>query len=130
MNILVIDDNKYTSDAISDYCRMCNVSCKEVNDGRSGLLEIQKKDYDLIILDIAMPSYTGFDILNQLQKQRTRNKNIIILTAANLKKKDFEKYKEIGKIQVLYKPISLSQLDKAIKNSFRQVIHYNHITID
>jgi DNA-binding response OmpR family regulator len=109
---------------------MCNVSCKEVNDGRSGLLEIQKKDYDLIILDIAMPSYTGFDILNQLQKQRTRNKNIIILTAANLKKKDFEKYKEIGKIQVLYKPISLSQLDKAIKNSFRQVIHYNHITID
>jgi len=66
---------------------MCNVSCKEVNDGRSGLLEIQKKDYDLIILDIAMPSYTGFDILNQLQKQRTRNKNIIILTAANLKKK-------------------------------------------
>lgn len=126
----MIDDNEYTSDAIADYCYMCNISCAEVNDGKRGLFEIQKNEYNLIILDIAMPGYTGLDLLGQLKKQGVTNRNIVILTATKLKKKDLEPYIDVGRIQILYKPISLSQLDKTIKNSIRPVTPTRHLTID
>lgn len=112
MNILVVDDNKCTSMAIADYCQMSDIQCKEINDGQIGLFEIQRHEYDLIILDIAMPVYSGLDILNYLKKQGVYKRNIIILTGTNLKLKDFEAYKKVGVINVLYKPISLVSLDQ------------------
>ena len=112
--MLVIDNNEYISSAIADYCDMNRISCKEFNDGKSGLFEIQRGEYDLVILDIAMPEYTGLDILSQLKKQGVHNLNIIILTATMLKSKDFKIYKELGRIEVLNKPITLAQLDGAM----------------
>lgn len=100
---------------------MNKIDCKEVNDGRRGLYEIQRHKYGIIILDIAMPEFTGLDVLNQLKKQRVSNLNIIVLTATNLKKRDFETYKEIGVSKVIHKPISLVQLDQMIKYSNSQV---------
>lgn len=130
MNILVIDDNENTSGAIADYCSMNDISCKEINDGKLGLFEIQKHEYELIILDIAMPDYTGLDILSQLKKQGVNNRNIIILTARQLKLEDFEPYKELGRIIILNKPISLAQLDETIKNSVIQIGPVEELTTD
>ena len=114
MNVLVIDDNQYTSAAIADYCNMRGTQCRQINEGKKGLFEIQKRAYDLIILDVAMPEYTGLDILSQLKKQGVCNQNIIILTGTNLKTEDFEIYKELCIIKVLSKPISLVNLDQII----------------
>lgn len=114
LNVLVIDDNHYTSAAIADYCNMRGIQCRQINEGKKGMFEIQKRDYDLIILDVAMPEYTGLDILSQLKKQRVCNQNIIILTGTNLKPADFEIYKEVGIIKVLSKPVSLVNLDQII----------------
>jgi CheY-like chemotaxis protein len=94
---------------------MNGVCCKEVNDGESGLFEIQRK-YDLIILDIAIPEYMVLDIISQLKKQGVHNLNIIILTTTMLKSEDFEIYKELGQFKVLNKPITLAQLSGTIKD--------------
>ncbi|MGD9533286.1 MAG: response regulator [Candidatus Nitrosocosmicus sp.] len=114
MNILVIDDNEYTSMAIADYCCMNNISCQEVNNGKKGLCEIQKQEYDVITLDIAMPEFTGLDILSQLNKRGIFNQNIIILTATNMELKDLKTYRELGVRGVIHKPISLIQLDRIV----------------
>ena len=74
---------------------MQGLDCEIVNEGRKGLFEIQKRDYDIIFLDIAIPEYSGFDILSQLKKQGVRYKRIVILTALNLTMEDFKDYTEL-----------------------------------
>ncbi|TVP39001.1 response regulator [Candidatus Nitrosocosmicus arcticus] len=123
MNLLTIDDNHDTTQAVSDYCMFHGIDSKEVNEGHKGLFEIQKQEYDLILLDISLPEYTGFDILSQLKKQGVRYKRIVILTALNLKMDDFKDYTEVGVREIVKKPIGLDRLDDVVKSYLMNVTH-------
>ncbi|HKO63877.1 MAG TPA: response regulator, partial [Candidatus Nitrosocosmicus sp.] len=112
---LTIDDNIDITMLVKEYCKKEKIDCKEINDGQKGLFEIQKRHYDLILLDIAMPFYTGFDILRQLKKQGVRDQCIVILTGTNLKIEDIADCMDVGVREILKKPIGLDLLDKVVK---------------
>jgi DNA-binding response OmpR family regulator len=95
---------------------MEGIDCNVANNGQKGLFEIQKREYDLILLDLALPDYTGVDILSQMKKQGVRHKNIVILTAWNVKTEDFTDYLEVGVKEILKKPVTLDGLDKVVKS--------------
>lgn len=116
MNLLTIDDDYDTTEAVTDYCKIQRIDCKVANKGRQGLFEIQKREYDLILLDIAMPEFTGYDILSQLKKQGVRYKTIVILTACCSKMEDFKDYTEVGVIEIVKKPVGLDHLDNVVKS--------------
>jgi DNA-binding response OmpR family regulator len=101
---------------VAEYCKKEKIDCKEVNDGQRGLFEIQKRYYDLILLDVAMPFYTGFDILRQLKKHGVRHKRIVILTGYNLKIEDIADYMDVGVREILKKPIEFDRFDKVVKS--------------
>jgi len=115
LKLLTIDDNTDTTQAVTDYCSMEGIVCKIVNEGQKGLFEIQEGDHDIILLDIAIPEYSGFDILNQLKKQHVKQKWIVILTGYNLKMENFKEYLDVGVIEILKKPIGLDCLDSVVK---------------
>lgn len=115
MKLLTIDDNVDITLLVAEYCKKEKIDCKEINDGQKGLFEIQKRHYDLILLDIAMPFYTGFDILRQLKKQGVRDRCIVILTGTNLKIEDIADCMDVGVREILKKPIGLDLLDKVVK---------------
>ena len=129
MKLLAIDDNIDITRLVAEYCKREKIDCKEINDGEKGLFEIQKRHYDLILLDVAMPFYTGFDILRQLKKQGVRHKCIIILTGSNLKIDDIADYMDVGVREILKKPIGLDQLDRIVKSYLtddKWSIHQEH----
>ena len=105
MKLLTIDDNTDITRLLAGYCTGKEIECREVNDGHKGLVEIQNRQYDLILLDIEMPFYTGFDILRQLKKQGVRHKCIVILTGSNLQIDDIADYMDVGVKEILKKPI-------------------------
>jgi DNA-binding response OmpR family regulator len=121
LKLLTIDDNTDTTQAVADYCSMEGIVCKIVNEGQKGLFEIQEGDYDIILLDIAVPEYSGFDILNQLKKQDVKQKWIVILTGYNLKMENFKEYLDVGVIEILKKPIGLDDLDNVMKRHMMKV---------
>jgi DNA-binding response OmpR family regulator len=129
LNLLAIDDNIDTTEAVADYCDMQGIDCKVANDGHQGLLEIQTREYDLIILDIAMPECTGFDILSQLKKQGVRNETIVVLTGWNVKKEDFKDYKDVGVKEILKKPIGVDSLDNIVKTCLTDIRRVNPVNI-
>lgn len=52
-----------------------------VNDGASAMARLQACTYDLVILDLAMPESTGFDVLQALKKEaQLREIPVIVLT--------------------------------------------------
>ncbi len=115
--VLVVDDNENITEVIKDFFELEKIECKTVNDGLEGLMEIQNNKYDLILLDLAIPNYSGIDILDELKKQSIVNKTIVIFTASVVKDSEMEKYMEIGVKEILEKPISLANLE-SIKQKY------------
>jgi len=55
VKILVIDDNAEITDVVKVYCESQKIECHSANDATEGLSAIRKEDFDLILLDLAMP---------------------------------------------------------------------------
>jgi two-component system, OmpR family, response regulator len=111
MKVLIIDDNESITEAVKDFFEFENIECRTINDGQRGLLEIENHNFDLILLDIAIPGYTGIDILYELKRKQIENLNIVIFTASVFKSEQINEFWEIGVKEVFTKPISLDKLE-------------------
>jgi len=112
MNILIIDDNKDITDAISLFAESQGYSCIISNDGMEGCNLAKKENFDLILLDIAMPEFSGFNVLDTLKKDSNFDmKKIVVITASNLDKLTTEKIELLGISKLVKKPISLDLLE-------------------
>ena len=106
MKILIIDDNKDITKMFSKYMTIKGHSCSIVNDGRSGLNLIEKKIFDAIILDLAMPEFSGSDIIDALYESgKIKNVNIVTLTASSISDEVESTLKSKGVRLCLKKPI-------------------------
>ena len=123
MKLLIIDDNKEITELFITYFKSHGHDCYAVNDGRSGVELLERERYDATILDLAMPEFTGFDVINQLEKKHmVKNQNIIILTASEVvTDEQVTKLKNQGVKTVLRKPVSMETLNMAIMTDSRSL---------
>jgi len=111
LNVLIIDDNEQITKMISSFLDISNHDCTIVNDGKEGLELIKTKQYDSIVLDLAMPEFDGFEILDTLKNEdSSQMSKIIILTASSIPLETVKKFKELGISSCLQKPVDIDQL--------------------
>ncbi len=107
MKILIIDDNQDITKMLSKYMTIKGHSCSVANDGRIGLNLIDKEIFDVVILDIAMPEFSGNDIIDTLYKNgKIKNQNIVTLTASSISYDNESILKSKGIRFCLKKPIN------------------------
>lgn len=80
MKLLIIEDEYNLADAISEVLKKEKYNVKICTDGEDGYNEALTNLYDLILLDVMLPSKDGFEILEDLRKEKIESK-IIMLTA-------------------------------------------------
>ena len=116
LRILVVEDNDEISEAMSFYCSAKQeIECNVTNNGQEGLERIRNDKFDLILLDIAMPDFSGWDVLQSLKKDGViESKNIVIFTASS-DQNLFNELKNAGIKEIFKKPFSLDQLTALIE---------------
>ena len=111
MKVLIIDDNADITDMLAFYLEDNGYECKVVNEGKEGLETIKSGDFDLALLDLAMPEFSGMDIIKSLKGDNLlEKKKVIVLTASTLNEDDIESLVRDGIRAVLKKPISIDEL--------------------
>lgn len=80
MRILLCEDEKELSSAISRLLKKFNYEVDAAFDGQEALEYSKASNYDAIILDIMMPKLTGIEVLKEIRKSGN-NIPIIMLTA-------------------------------------------------
>jgi len=106
MKILIIDDNEDITKMLQKYMTLKGHSCSVANNGLSGLDLINKQTFDVVILDIAMPTFSGNDVIDALHKSgKIKNQNIVTLTASILTSDLESQLKGKGVNLCLKKPI-------------------------
>lgn len=117
IKVLMIDDNQSLIDMVKEYFRSngSNVSIDLVaNDGEAGikLIEEQKDNYDIILLDLIMPKRDGMYVLKEMQTKDIK-KDVIVLTSYN----DPKVIREVSESMASYfilKPFDLVELERKI----------------
>ncbi len=112
MKILLIDDDKQITSMLSKFFNFEGHTTVVTNDPMEGLRRIQQEQYDVILLDIAMPEISEFNIIDTLETNEIlKDLNIFIFSAnsfseihiKNLLRKD-------GISGCLKKPLRLDEL--------------------
>lgn len=79
--ILVIDDDTELCELIKRSVITEGIEADCCHTGKSGLLKLKKTDYQLVILDVMMPGYDGFETLEQIRKESSLP--VLMFTAKN-----------------------------------------------
>jgi len=111
MKLLLIDDNKDITTMFSKYFTQKGHSCTVCNNSHNAIDMITTGHYDAILLDLAMPEFSGTDIVSALFESGKIGKlNIIALTASSVSSDKEEELKRRGVNAVLKKPIDPDEL--------------------
>jgi two-component system, OmpR family, response regulator len=120
MKVLLIDDNKDINDMVCLCLETQDITVKVVDEGREGLRSVKENDFDVVLLDLAMPEFSGFDIFKALKDEDLlKSKNIVIFTASSVTDNEVLEMLLTGAKAVLKKPISIDDLIETVER-FRQ----------
>ena len=111
MKILGIDDN-------ADLLQLSEIALTSdgheytgVDRGIEGVEEIRNGNYDLVLLDLSMPDFSGIDVIEALEKEGILNKQkIVVFTASPPSDEDVKLLLERGCHSVIRKPLDVDVL--------------------
>lgn len=82
--ILIIDDERSIRTTLREILEFEKYQVDEAADGMAGLVRIQQKNYDAVILDIKMPKMDGLEVLDRVQLLQPNLPIIVISGHANI----------------------------------------------
>ena len=116
MNLLVVDDSKDITDVLMVYCESKGVECTVVNGGIEGLEIIHNNsNFDLILLDLAMPAFSGLDVIKSLKNENLLERRNIVVFTASSDPKVIEETERSGVKAIFKKPFSVDDLTALIE---------------
>ncbi|MBS4958777.1 MAG: response regulator transcription factor [Clostridium celatum] len=125
-SILIVEDEPNISDFIKGELEYegYNVSIKE--DGRKGLEEALRNEYDLVILDVMLPSMNGFEICRRLKREK---QSPVIMLSAKDSVMDKVNGLQIGADDYIAKPFAIEELLARIEVVFRRQDNLNNYIV-
>ena len=115
MKILHIEDNEEIVEPAKLIFESAGHAYHYTLDGKVGLQAIRDDKYDVVFLDLMMPEFSGFDVIDTLVKEDLMKKQtLFVFSAMTLPKEQEEKLFQQGVHSVLRKPIFLADLIKRI----------------
>ncbi|MBD7916188.1 response regulator transcription factor [Clostridium sp. Sa3CUN1] len=125
-SILIVEDEINISEFVKLELEYEGYSVCIKDDGREGLKEALKGNYDLIILDIMLPSMNGFEICRRLKKQI--NTPVIMLSAKD-SVMDKVNGLQIGADDYIAKPFAIEELLARIEVVMRRQHNFNNYLV-
>ncbi len=111
MKILIIEDNSSISSMLVKYLNKKNFDAMDTDNARNGLELIQKNNFDVVILDLNMPKFSGWDFLKKINSDGLALKSkIIVLTASVITSEQEIELEQLGINLLLKKPIDPDDL--------------------
>jgi len=111
MKILGIDDNE-------DLLQLSELALSSggheytgVDRGREGVEKIREENFDLVLLDLSMPDFSGLDVIDALVKDGLMKKQkVVVFTASPPSNEEVKSLLEKGVHSLLSKPLDVDVL--------------------
>ena len=132
--ILIVEDESSISDFVKGELEYEGYEVCIKEDGREGLEEALNNEYDLVILDIMLPSMNGFEICRRIKRVKATP---VIMLSAKSSVIDKVNGLKLGADDYISKPFAIEELLARIEVVFRResnpkdsIFKFKDITID
>ncbi len=115
--ILIIDDEPRIRDACALVLSDKGFVVNAAPDGEQGLQMIKEQHYDIVLVDLMMPTISGFDVLSEVRNHHPDTVVIVITGYATLEH-SIEAMKK-GAFDFIPKPFTPDQLRAVVEKSLR-----------
>jgi signal transduction histidine kinase/CheY-like chemotaxis protein len=123
LKILLAEDNQINQRVLELMMQPWSIDLDIVDNGRDAVEAYFENDFDLILMDIQMPSLDGYEacrMIKESSKYKSRRIGVIALTA-NAFNEDRVLAKEAGFDGFISKPVNLKELESLI-NKYRVLV--------
>ncbi|MFQ5496880.1 MAG: response regulator [Nitrosopumilus sp.] len=112
--ILVVDDDPDAVNIFADYLEVKGISTVETcTDGKKAVDMYKKICPEAVFLDIMMPDFDGFYVLEQIRKINSKAK--VIMVTADKTPETTKKLKKANPTDIIYKPYDIEQITSCLK---------------
>ena len=108
LKLLIVEDEMAILQGLTDLFVFHGYDVESSRDGGEGMDMARRGDYDLVLLDVMLPSVDGFAICNDI-RQRDRDQPVIMLTAKTTEE-DILTGLTLGADDYISKPFSVREL--------------------
>jgi len=117
MNILAIDDNEDILKLLDTVFTSKDHDFTQAMNGKDGVKLIEEQNFDAILLDLAMPGFSGQDVVESLKKSnKLKEQKIIIFTASDATDNEVDVLLQYDGVKsCVRKPVDIDILMKKIE---------------
>lgn len=115
MKILLLEDDLILSEIIEEFLVEHGLHVEPFFDGKKALEAIFSKYYDILLLDINVPSLNGFELLSELRNARIQTPTLFLSSLSQIS--DVKKGFALGAEDYLKKPFELEELLSRIERT-------------
>ncbi len=116
--LLLVDDDRHVLTSMADWLRDQGYKVDVAADYQTAIAQIERKAYDLLLVDIRLPEHDGFEILSA-SRQRNPSTPVILLTGYGTVETAIEAIRA-GAFDLLTKPLIDEELEIAISRAINQ----------
>jgi DNA-binding response OmpR family regulator len=117
--ILIIDDFPQNVEIIKDCLEVENFVLLTTSDTREAVNIAKSELPDLIILDVMMPNYNGFELCKMFAEDKITSEIPVIILSALNNAESIKKGLEAGAIDFVSKPFDCVELSARVKSSLK-----------
>jgi sigma-B regulation protein RsbU (phosphoserine phosphatase) len=113
--LLVADDNDIDRDRLVRHLEKQGLRVQTATEGREALDMLRQQPPDLLLLDLALPTRGGIQVLGQIKADEQSRYLPVIMVSESASVQDAVCALEGGAIDCLHKPLNLQLLDARVK---------------
>jgi DNA-binding response OmpR family regulator len=113
--ILVVDDEPFICRSLSFVLRKSDYLVFEARNGEEAIAAIREHKPDLVFLDVMMPKLNGFQVTEEVRRDRALDTVKIVLLTAKGQECDRDQGKAVGATDYITKPFSPTKILERVK---------------
>ncbi|MBM4058633.1 MAG: response regulator, partial [Planctomycetes bacterium] len=114
--VLIADDNEPNRELLEAYLADVDCDIATAVDGADTLAKVAAFAPDVILLDVMMPKFSGFEVCQRLKGDPATSPIMILMVTALGELGDIERAVEAGTDDFLSKPVNRVELVKRVEN--------------
>ncbi len=115
--LLVVDDDDAVRQVTEEMLSVLGYESESVGSGQKALSKLSERDFDLVLLDVAMPTMSGAEVVAELE-QRKVDLPVILMTGFSISDVADLMDSPRSPRAVLSKPFPMKELQAAVEQMF------------